>query len=119
MTKHLLSAQEKSPFNYGSYTATAYLTPIFGGIIADRWMGKRKAVISGGSAIPLGHFMMTFEPLFYMALATIALGNGLFMPSLPSQINDLYSADDPRRRDHLQGVPIQPRTIGIEVDFKF
>ena len=41
--------------------------------------------------------MMAFEPLFYLALATIALGNGLFLPSLPSQINDLYRADDPRR----------------------
>jgi len=45
----------------------------------------------------LGHFMMTFEPLFYPALATIALGNGLFLPSLPSQINDLYKPNDPRR----------------------
>jgi proton-dependent oligopeptide transporter, POT family len=44
-----------------------------------------------------GHFMMAFEPLFYFALATIALGNGLFLPTLPSQINDLYSAGDPRR----------------------
>ena len=97
MTKHLLFAQEKSSFIYGSYTATAYFTPIFGGLIADRWLGKRKAVIIGGSAMAMGHFMMTFEPLFYVALATIALGNGLFMPSLPSQINDLYAADDPRR----------------------
>ncbi len=97
MTKHLLFAQEKSSFIYGAYTATAYFTPIFGGILADRWLGKRKAVILGGSAMALGHFMMTFEPLFYVALATIALGNGLFVPSLPSQINDLYAADDPRR----------------------
>jgi POT family proton-dependent oligopeptide transporter len=44
-----------------------------------------------------GHFLMAFEPAFYVALATIALGNGLFLPSLPSQINDLYAADDPRR----------------------
>jgi len=43
-----------------------------------------------------GHFMMTFEPLFYVALATIALGNGLFLPSLPSQIDDLYEPGDPR-----------------------
>jgi POT family proton-dependent oligopeptide transporter len=41
--------------------------------------------------------MMAFEPLFYFALATIAVGNGLFLPSLPSQINDLYGPDDPRR----------------------
>jgi POT family proton-dependent oligopeptide transporter len=97
MTKHLLFPQGKSSFIYGSYTATAYFTPIIGGILADRWLGKRRAVILGGSAMALGHFMMTFEPLFYPALATIALGNGLFLPSLPSQINDLYAADDPRR----------------------
>jgi proton-dependent oligopeptide transporter, POT family len=97
MTKHLLFAQEKSSFIYGSYTATAYLMPIFGGIVADRWLGKRNAVIIGGTIMAIGHFMMAFEPLFYAALASIAVGNGLFVPSLPSQINDLYEADDPRR----------------------
>ncbi|UYB52013.1 peptide MFS transporter [Xanthomonas sp. AM6] len=97
MTKQLLFGQEKSSFIYGSYTAMAYFTPILGGAIADRWLGKRNAVIIGGSVMALGHFLMAFEPLFYVALATIALGNGLFLPSLPSQINDLYAADDPRR----------------------
>lgn len=97
MTKELLFAQEKASFIYGSYTAMAYFTPILGGAIADRWLGKRRAVIIGGTVMALGHFMMTFQPLFYVALATIALGNGLFLPSLPSQINDLYRADDPRR----------------------
>ena len=97
MTKQLLFAQEKSSFIYGTYTAMAYFTPILGGAIADRWLGKRRAVIIGGTVMAIGHFMMTFEPLFYVALATIALGNGLFLPSLPSQINDLYRADDPRR----------------------
>ncbi|MDL5366631.1 peptide MFS transporter [Xanthomonas sp. NCPPB 2654] len=97
MTKQLLFAQEKSSFIYGSYTAMAYFTPILGGAVADRWLGKRNAVIIGGSVMALGHFLMAFEPLFYVALATIALGNGLFLPSLPSQINDLYAADDPRR----------------------
>ena len=97
MTKELLFAQEKSSFIYGTYTAMAYFTPILGGAIADRWLGKRNAVIIGASVMALGHFMMAFEPMFYLALATIALGNGLFLPSLPSQINDLYKADDPRR----------------------
>ncbi|MEB1530357.1 peptide MFS transporter [Xanthomonas sp. WHRI 7945] len=97
MTKQLLFAQEKSSFIYGSYTAMAYFTPILGGAVADRWLGKRNAVIIGGSVMALGHFLMAFEPLFYVALATIAFGNGLFLPSLPSQINDLYAADDPRR----------------------
>ena len=45
----------------------------------------------------LGHFMMAFEQLFYFALATIAIGNGLFLPSLASQINELYTPNDPRR----------------------
>jgi POT family proton-dependent oligopeptide transporter len=97
MTKQLLIGQEKASLIYGAYTAMAYFTPIFGGIIADRWLGKRRAVIIGGSIMAAGHFMMTFEPLFYLALATIALGNGLFLPSLPSQIDGLYRPDDPRR----------------------
>jgi proton-dependent oligopeptide transporter, POT family len=97
MTKQLLIGQEKASLIYGIYAAMAYFTPIFGGIIADRWLGKRRAVIIGGSIMAAGHFMMTFEPLFYLALATIALGNGLFLPSLPSQIDGLYRSDDPRR----------------------
>src|SRR5690606_21021466 len=55
------------------------------------------AVVIGGSIMALGHFAMAFEPMFYVALATIALGNGLFLPSLPSQINDLSAPGDPRR----------------------
>ena len=97
MTKQLLIGQEKASLIYGTYVAMAYFTPIFGGIIADRWLGKRRAVIIGGSIMAAGHFMMAFEPLFYLALATIALGNGLFFPSLPSQIDGLYRPDDPRR----------------------
>ncbi|HEX3948905.1 MAG TPA: peptide MFS transporter [Steroidobacteraceae bacterium] len=97
MTKQLLFGQEKASLIYGAYVATAYFTPIFGGIIADRWLGKRRAVIIGASIMAAGHFMMAFEPLFYFALATIALGNGLFFPSLPSQIDGLYRPDDPRR----------------------
>src|SRR6201999_2659919 len=97
MTKQLLIGQEKASLIYGAYTGIAYFTPIFGGLIADRWLGKPRAVIIGGSIMPAGHFIMTFEPLFYLALATIAFGNGLFLPSLPSQIDGLYRADDPRR----------------------
>jgi POT family proton-dependent oligopeptide transporter len=97
MTKQLLIGQERASVIYGTYTAMAYFTPIFGGVIADRWLGKRRAVIIGGGIMAAGHFMMTFEPWFYAALATIALGNGLFLPSLPSQIDALYRAEDPRR----------------------
>jgi proton-dependent oligopeptide transporter, POT family len=97
MTKQLLMGQQHASLIYGSYTAFAYFTPIIGGAISDRWLGKRRAVAIGASIMAAGHFMMAFESLFYFALATIAIGNGLFLPSLPSQINDLYRADDPRR----------------------
>lgn len=97
MTKELLMAQERASYIYGLYTAFVYLTPIAGGMIADRWLGRRKSVILGGSIMALGHFMMAFESLFFPALGVIALGNGLFLPSLPSQINGLYGSEDPRR----------------------
>jgi POT family proton-dependent oligopeptide transporter len=97
MTKQLLISQEHSSLIYGTYTSFAYFTPIVGGAIADHYLGKKWAVIIGATTMAAGHFMMAFEPLFYFALATIAVGNGLFLPSLPSQINDLYGPDDPRR----------------------
>ena len=96
ITKELLFGQAHASVIYGIYTAGAYFTPIVGGLIADRWLGKKRAIIIGGSIMAAGHFMMTFPPLFYPALATIALGNGLFLPSLPSQIDDLYKPGDPR-----------------------
>lgn len=97
MTKQMLMAQAQASLVYGVYTAVVYLTPVFGGLIADRWLGRRKAVILGGAIMAFGHFLMAFEPALYAALACIALGNGFFLPSLPSQIGALYAPDDPRR----------------------
>jgi proton-dependent oligopeptide transporter, POT family len=96
MVNHLALGQERASLTYGAYTAFAFFTPIVGGLISDRWLGARRSVIIGGCIMALGHFMMAFEPLFYFALLTIGLGNGLFLPSLPSQINGLYAHDDPR-----------------------
>lgn len=97
MTKQLLFGQAQASFIYGAYTAAAYFTPILGGVLADRWLGKRRAIVIGASVMAAGHFMMAFDALFYAALATIALGNGLFLPSLPSQVGDLYAPGDKRR----------------------
>jgi POT family proton-dependent oligopeptide transporter len=97
MTKELMIGQAHSSYIYGLYSSFVYFTPLIGGVISDRWLGRRRAVIIGASVMALGHFMMAFEPLFYVALATIAIGNGLFLPSLASQINQLYAPDDPRR----------------------
>ncbi|HEX4862316.1 MAG TPA: peptide MFS transporter [Rhizomicrobium sp.] len=97
MTKELMIGQAHSSYIYGLYSSFVYFTPLIGGVVSDRWLGRRRAVIIGASVMALGHFMMAFEPLFYVALATIATGNGLFLPSLASQINQLYEPDDPRR----------------------
>ncbi|WP_449427819.1 peptide MFS transporter [Rhodanobacter umsongensis] len=98
MTKHLDMGQEYASLVYGAYAAFVYFTPVFGGMVADRWLGKRNAVMIGGAAMALGHFMMSSEALFYPALATIALGNGLFLPSLASQIEGLYRDGDVRSK---------------------
>jgi POT family proton-dependent oligopeptide transporter len=97
MTKQLMISQTHSSYIYGLYSSFVYFTPLIGGVIADRWLGRRNAVIIGGSIMAIGHFLMAFESFFYVALATIAIGNGFFLPSLSSQINELYAPDDPRR----------------------
>jgi POT family proton-dependent oligopeptide transporter len=96
MTKQLGFPQARSSLVYGGYAAAVFFTPIFGGLIGDRLIGKRNAVITGGLLMAAGHFMMVFPGLFFPALGAIALGNGFFLPSLSSQINSLYREDDPR-----------------------
>lgn len=97
MIRHLQFPQADASTIYGAYTAGVYLTPIFGGYIADRWLGRRRAILIGGTLMALGHFVLASEALFFPALALIALGNGLFLPNLPSQVGDLYGEKDPRR----------------------
>ena len=97
MIRHLQFSQADASVIYGAYTGGVYLTPIFGGYIADRWLGRRRAILTGGSLMALGHFVLASESLFFPALLLIALGNGLFLPNLPSQVGDLYADDDPRR----------------------
>ncbi|MET4685276.1 peptide MFS transporter [Brevundimonas faecalis] len=97
MTTTLLIEQGRASLIYGLYTAVIYLTPIAGGVLADRWLGRRRSVVYGAAIMILGHFMMASESLFYPALAVIAIGNGLFLPNLPGQVAGLYKPDDPRR----------------------
>jgi len=82
---------------YGLYTGLVYLTPIFGGILADRWIGRTPTVILGAMLMVAGHFMMAFEHLFLLALGLLIVGNGAFKPNISTQVGDLYAPDDPRR----------------------
>lgn len=84
---------------YGSYTSLVYLTPLFGGMLADRVLGFRKAVMLGGILMAVGHFVMAFEheQIFYLALAFIIVGNGFFKPNISSIVGRLYDEGDSRR----------------------
>jgi len=97
MTKHLGFSQAKSSLIYGAYGGAAFFSPFFGGLIADRWLGRTKAVILGGTMMMFGHFAMASEALLFPALVLVALGNGLFIPPLAIQVGSLYAADDPRK----------------------
>jgi len=82
---------------YGLYTAFVYLSPFFGGIIADRVWGQRKTVYWGAILMSIGHFMMASERLFLPALLFLILGNGAFKPNVSTQVGNLYKQGDPRR----------------------
>jgi POT family proton-dependent oligopeptide transporter len=82
---------------YGLYTGLVYLTPIFGGLLADRVLGQRRTVLIGAALMAIGHFMMAFEPLFLIALTALILGNGAFKPNISTQLGQLYAPGDHRR----------------------
>jgi len=82
---------------YGFYTGLVYLTPIFGGLLADRVLGHRRMVVIGALLMAAGHFMMAFEPLLLFALLCLILGNGAFKPNMSAQVGELYAPGDPRR----------------------
>ncbi len=82
---------------YGLYTALVYLTPIAGGLLADRVLGQRRTVVIGAVLMAAGHFMMAFEPFLLFALLTLILGNGAFKPNISTQVGELYAPGDSRR----------------------
>ena len=82
---------------YGFYTGLVYLTPIFGGLLADRLLGQRRTVILGASLMAAGHFLMAFERWFLLALLVLILGNGCFKPNISTQVGSLYAPGDHRR----------------------
>ena len=93
----VLTPQALSSQVYGLYTGFVYLTPLFGGMLADRLVGRKKAVVIGGVLMAIGHFLMAVENLFFVALVTLIAGNGCFKPNISTQVGGLYAADDPRR----------------------
>ena len=98
-----LGVQPFSSHIYGLYTGLVYLTPLFGGILADRVLGQHRTILLGAALMAIGHFMMAFEPLFLLALTTLILGNGAFKPNMSAQVGGLYAPGD-RRRDRAYSI---------------
>lgn len=82
---------------YGLYTGLVYLTPVFGGMIADKYLGQRKTVAIGGILMAIGQFMLMSPNFFFLALIFLIVGNGAFKPNISTQVGNLYQPGDPRR----------------------
>jgi len=84
---------------YGTYMAFVYFTPFLGGMIADRFIGFRRAVFIGGLLMASGLFLLGVRsvPTLYAGLALLCLGNGLFKPNISAMVGNLYEPGDSRR----------------------
>ncbi len=82
---------------YAIYTGLIYLTPLFGGRLADRYLGQRKAVFIGGILMALGQFAMTQRELLNLGLGLLIVGNGFFKPNISTMVGALYPQGDARR----------------------
>ena len=96
---------------YGLYTGFVYFTPVFGGIIADRWIGQRNAVVLGAVLMSAGHLAMAFDASFLVALLLLVVGCGFLKGNISTQVGTLYADDDSAGR--TRGFSIY--SIGINV----
>ncbi|MEL6672150.1 MAG: oligopeptide:H+ symporter [Bacteroidota bacterium] len=85
---------------YGAYGALVYAAPVIGGLLADRILGFRRAILLGGILMALGHFVLAFEGsliLFFLSLSLIVVGNGFFKPNISSFLGTFYEPNDARK----------------------
>ncbi|HQY61553.1 MAG TPA: peptide MFS transporter [Polyangiaceae bacterium] len=99
MLNYLLWQPERASGVYKWYTSLVYLTPLLGGLIADRLLGLRNSIVIGGILMAIGHFLMAFEslPFFYAALGFLIAGNGFFKPNISTMVGKMYPKGDNRR----------------------
>jgi len=85
---------------YGFFTGAVYFTPLIGGYLSDRFLGRRMAITIGGAAMALGNFILFAEQSaagLYAGLALLILGNGFFKPNISTLVGELYGQKDSRR----------------------
>ena len=97
-----LSGVALASATYGFYAGCVYLTPIAGGYVSDRWLGKTATITIGASLMALGHFLMAFDASFVIALFCLLIGSGCFKGNIAAQVGDLYAEGDLRRADAFQ-----------------
>ncbi|TCT07723.1 peptide MFS transporter [Aquabacter spiritensis] len=100
MVKVLGFGDARASLTYGAYAAFVFLTPIAGGLLADRVLGFRRAVIVGGVIIMAGHIVLAlpFGSLsMFLGMAFVVVGTGFFKSSVSAVVGQLYGQDDPRR----------------------
>lgn len=115
-----LDGQALASAIFGTYAASVYLTPILGGFLADRLLGKKRAVLIGALVMSAGHFLMAFEVSFLFALLALVIGSGLLKGNIASLVGSLYKPEDLRRADAFQifylainaGVIASPLIVG-------
>jgi POT family proton-dependent oligopeptide transporter len=97
-----LSVQALAAQTFGLYVGLIYFTPVIGGAVGDRWLGRRTSVIVGGLLMTAGHFSLAFDRSFLLALLLLILGAGLLRGNLPAQVKSLYADGDRRSADAFQ-----------------
>ena len=99
-------ADERAIGIYGAYNALVYLTPVIGGMLADKLLGFRRSIIWGGALMAVGQVMLIFSDsfqlfvtndLFFIGLSLIVVGNGYFKPNISSFLGKFYEQNDPRK----------------------
>ncbi len=83
---------------FGLYTGFVYFTPMLGGLVADRWIGQRNAVVTGALLMSAGHVAMAFEQSFLLALLLLVTGSGFLKGNISAQVGALYPRNDEARR---------------------
>lgn len=79
---------------YGLYTGFVYFTPVLGGLAADRFLGRKRAVVLGAILMSGGHIAMAFDASFLLALVLLIVGCGLLKGNISTQVGALYAEDD-------------------------
>src|SRR3954464_10943242 len=89
-----LSSQALASQIFGLYSGFVYFTPLLGGMIADRWIGQRNAVVIGALSMSGGHIAMAFDQSFLLALVLLITGSGFLKGNISAQVGSVYPADD-------------------------